>query len=133
MVILDVWTRWASTHQMCECVLQYCAVVDSYVAKVKPLRDYEMNANEWMSIQLVTKFLKIFCTAITQMSAIKKPLLSTAHTIFKGLQDDLAKFMKDLPNDAPPKLMLALLGSHCKLSDYFFKFDLLHYIWFICE
>ncbi|GJJ07903.1 hypothetical protein Clacol_002109 [Clathrus columnatus] len=49
------------------------------------------------------------------MSITKKPMLSTTHAIFKGLQNDLVTFIAELPRNMPPQLYLALRSSHCKL------------------
>ena len=113
--------------------MHYRDVIDDYVAKEKPLRPYELSQDDWDSIELVTTFLRTFRAGTTQMSATKKPMLSTTHAIFKGLQDDIKRFIRDFPISAHPHLLAALVGSHRKLSDYFYKFDLSpYYIWSIC-
>ncbi|KIJ35234.1 hypothetical protein M422DRAFT_262618 [Sphaerobolus stellatus SS14] len=66
------------------------------------------------------------------MSATKKPILSSTHAVFKGLQDDILTFITGLPKTATLQLHTALLDSHCKLSDYFHMFDKSpYYIWAI--
>lgn len=57
------------------------------------------------------------------MSATKKPMLSTTHAIFRGLQDNLRHILKELPNSVPPELKAGLTDAHRKLSDYYHKFD----------
>ncbi|KIJ27296.1 hypothetical protein M422DRAFT_271550 [Sphaerobolus stellatus SS14] len=123
MLILDVRTRWASTHQMCRRALDYRKEITSYVAKMIPLRRYELSDNDWEAIELITRWLKTFHAATTQMSATKRATLSSTHAVFKGLQDSIRQFLREIPETASPGIRKALLASHCKLSDYFHKFD----------
>ncbi|KIJ35069.1 hypothetical protein M422DRAFT_181341 [Sphaerobolus stellatus SS14] len=123
MLILDVWTCWSSTHQMCSKSLDYCKEIDSYVAKQKDLRQYELSSEEWDAIILVTDWLRAFRDATTEMSATKHSTLSSTHTIFKGLQDHLAKQLAMLPDTAPKEVCDGLLDLHRKLSNYFYKID----------
>jgi hypothetical protein len=64
------------------------------------------------------------------MSATSVPMLSTMHTIFQGLQDDIKNILRDLPNSVSPKIKLGLTDAHHKLSDYYHQFDASpFYIW----
>ncbi len=72
---------------------------------------------------MVTKWLKTFCSATMQMSMTTEPMLSTTHTVFQGLQDDIKKIIATLPMSTPPELKQGLLDAHCKLSDYYYKYD----------
>ncbi|KIJ52916.1 hypothetical protein M422DRAFT_155671, partial [Sphaerobolus stellatus SS14] len=124
MLSLDVRTRCASTHQMyAGRALDYCQEITSYVAKIIPLCCYELNDGDWKAIEVVTTWLKTFRAATTQMSATKHSSLSSTHAVFKGLQDNLKDFLCKLPNTASPQIRQALVASHHKLSDYFYKFD----------
>lgn len=90
----------------------------------------ELSADDWDSIELVTRWLKTFRSATTQMSSTKRSMLSSTHAIFRGLQDSIRGFIKGLPSDASPHLRTALLNSHMKLSDYYYKFDASpYYVW----
>src|SRR5882762_1002608 len=153
MLILDVKTRWSSTHQMCRKLisvicsfiywhklpfagraLDYRAVIDNFVAKNRELRSYELSNEDWTAIILVTKWLKSFRSATTQMSTTKSPMLSTTHAIFRGLQDDLRQSLANLPNAAPTYLKTAFVKAHWKLSDYYTKLDESpFYIWASCK
>jgi hypothetical protein len=89
---------------------------------------------DWDAITLVTQWLKTFRSATTQMSSTKRPMLSSTHAIFRGLQESVRGFIKDLPKDASPSLRAALLNSHRKLSDYYYKFDESpYYVWAGCK
>jgi hypothetical protein len=61
-------------------------------------------------------------------------MLSSTHAIFCGLQESVRGFIRDLPNDAPPRFRAALLSCHRKLSDYYYKFDESpYYVWAGCK
>ncbi|KAG1793678.1 uncharacterized protein HD556DRAFT_1217669, partial [Suillus plorans] len=68
-------------------------------------------------------WLKAFRSATTQMSTTKRPMLSTAHAIFRGLQESIRDDLAELLDSAPVKLRSALTSAHRKLSDYYFKID----------
>ncbi|KAG2132135.1 uncharacterized protein EDB93DRAFT_928857 [Suillus bovinus] len=75
-------------------------------------------------------WLKAFRSATTQMSTTKRPMLSSAHAIFRGLEESLRDDLANLPDSAPTKIRLALINAHRKLSDYFFKIDdSPYYVW----
>lgn len=97
--------------------------MDTYAAVTKDLRDYEMTERDWIAIKKICIWLKAFRDATTQMSTTKKPMLSTTHFIFRGLQDHLQNILRNLPDDIDPEVKLALTSSHRKLSDYYYKID----------
>ncbi len=72
---------------------------------------------------MVTKWLKAFRSATAQMSTTTKPMLSTTHAVFRGLQDDVKKIIASLLQTTPPELKQGLLDAHRKLSDYYYKYD----------
>ena len=93
-----------------------------------------MHTDDWDAITLVTRWLKTFQSATTQISTTKLLMLSSAHSIFHGLQESLHKSSHTLPNSTPPCLKLGLTRAHQKLSDYFRKFDdSPHDTWSSCE
>ena len=155
MLILDVKTRWSSTHQMLRkranlfcslvtwfthgipvsgCALDYRNVIDNFVAKNQELRSFKLSTADWDAVVLVTKWLKSFRSATTQMSATKCSMLSSTHAIFHGLQEDIRNSLTELPNSAPAKLKTSLIKAHRKLSDYYTKLDKSpYYVWSSCE
>ena len=79
ILILDVRTRWSSTHQMLRMsirswfgsfkahiithlgrALDYHKVIDDFVAKTRKLRQYKLTSDDWNAIQLVYHWLKAF-------------------------------------------------------------------------
>ena len=114
--------------------LDYRVEIDSFVAKIKELRAYELSKEEWCAIELITKWLRAFCDATTEKSATKRATLSSMHGVLKGLQDHLVEQITNLPTKTSPEIHEALLASHRKLSDYFWKIDQSpHVIWASCE
>ena len=139
MLILDVRTRWSSTHQMLHIIgtyrmsllllillsgraIDYRTVIDDFVAKNREIRKHELQDEDWDAIEIVALWLKSFRSATTQMSTTKQPMLSWIHAIFRGLEDSLAANLRSLPNNIP-SLRRGLLKAHRKLSDYYGKSD----------
>ncbi|KAF5342758.1 hypothetical protein D9758_017038 [Tetrapyrgos nigripes] len=131
MLILDVRTRWSSTHQMLRRALDYRKAIDTYVSTTKELRPYELDDTDWKAIETVSDWLKQFRLATTEMSATGKvPMVSNVHGIFRRLQRHLKNILQDLPEDTSPEIKQGLTNAHRKLSDYYFKFDASpFYIW----
>ncbi|KAG2139132.1 uncharacterized protein EDB93DRAFT_1090343 [Suillus bovinus] len=103
--------------------LDFRQAIDDFVVKTHDLRPYELSDADWAGIELVMTWLKAFRSATTQMSTTKCSMLSTAHAIFRGLQESLQDDLAELPDSAPVKLRSALTSAHRKLSDYYFKID----------
>ncbi|KAG2073010.1 hypothetical protein BDR04DRAFT_954501, partial [Suillus decipiens] len=103
--------------------LDFHQAIDDFVTKTCDLRQYELSDANWAGIELVMQWLKSFCSATTQMSTTKCPMLSSAHAIFHGLQESLQEDLAELPDSVPVKLRSALTSTHCKLSNYYFKVD----------
>ena len=148
MLILDVPTRWSSTHQMMRKsflwdvvllnsspighALQYKSEINNFVTlhANRDLRDLELSEDEWSSIRLVAGWLEKFQDATTQMSAVRQPMLLHTHAIFHGLQEHLRKSLHNLPSGIDLCIRHGLLAAHYKLSEYYYRFDQsLFYIW----
>ncbi|KAF8989142.1 hypothetical protein BDQ17DRAFT_1257145, partial [Cyathus striatus] len=98
------------------------------------LHGLELSAQEWNSIDTVSTWLLAFRQATTQMSATKHPMLSTTHTIFRGLQEELKNAISLLPNSTNPRIRTGLVNAHKKLSDYYHRFNKSpYYIWAACK
>ena len=150
MLILDVRTQWSSTHQIMrkssltqlisfvdhdiERALDFMAEIDDFIFQNEDLCSLALTEAEWESITQVAGWLKAFRSATTQMSTIKQPMLSTAHTIFCGLQDEVRNALHSLPNSTSPMIKDGLLAAHQKLSNYYYRFDISpFYIWAACK
>jgi hypothetical protein len=140
MLILDVKTRWSSTHQMMReyfsfyimailllhnigRALEYQNEIDDFVGCNRDLRALELAKNEWDAITQVAHWLGAFRSATTQMSTSKQSMLSTTHAIFRGLQEHVQQIYRDLPMSTSPRIKASLLEAHRKLSDYYYKYD----------
>ncbi|KAF8808648.1 hypothetical protein BYT27DRAFT_7030284, partial [Phlegmacium glaucopus] len=82
--------------------------------------DFEPDVAEWEAISLVAHWLRAFCSATTNMSTTKKPMISTVHAIFCGLQVISRRFWT---YTALPQLGEGLLAAHQNLSEYYYISD----------
>ncbi len=98
-------------------------IIDSYVSRIRELRDFELSDADWQAIELVTGWLKTFRSATTQMSTTKISMLSTTHAIFRGLQDHLKQVLRSLPDGISPRLRDGIIAAHEKLGEYYYKYD----------
>jgi hypothetical protein len=152
MLILDVRTRWSSTHQMmrksfrvdhisCGSLLRllgraldFAKEIDDFVGRNRDLRALELDDKDWRAISQVAAWLKAFRSAMTEMSKTKEPMLSTVLAIFRGLQDHVSLILWELPDSAPPQLRTGLVEAHTKLSEYYFRSDESpFYTWAACK
>jgi hypothetical protein len=147
MLILDVRTRWSLTHQMMRKLINYTTFltsvnhetgraldfmgeIDDFIFQNEDLCNLALTEAEWGSITEVAGWLKAFRSATTQMSATKQPMLSTAHAIFRGLQDEIHNALRSLPDSTSWMIKNGLLAAHQKLSEYYYRFDISpFYIW----
>ncbi|KAF8815008.1 hypothetical protein BYT27DRAFT_7007730, partial [Phlegmacium glaucopus] len=114
--------------------LMFQSEVESFTLHAKDLRALLIHEDEWDAVKQVCNWLLHFCEATRQMSTTSKPMLSTTHAIFRGLQDAIKKIYADLPHTAPHQLKSGLLDAHQKLSEYYYKYDESpFYTWAACE
>ncbi|THU80206.1 hypothetical protein K435DRAFT_696155, partial [Dendrothele bispora CBS 962.96] len=93
--------------------LRFRHAIESYVAKDRELRKYELSEADWKSLMLITEWLKTFRCATTEMSTTKHPMLSKTLAIFRGLQDKIHSILSELPHSADPSLRRGLIDAHC--------------------
>jgi predicted DNA-binding protein (UPF0251 family) len=114
--------------------LDFRQQVDDFVAKTRDIRPFELSQEDWEAIKLVAQWLKAFRSATTQMSITKRSMLSSTHTIFRGLQESLRTSLRNIPPTAPSRLKRTLVNAHKKLSDYYSVFDESPFcLWASCE
>lgn len=109
--------------------------IDDFTAQDRNnLRAYRLSEDDWAALKIVEDWLYSFRAATTQMSATKRPMLSSVHAIFRGLQSSLRANLAALPDTCNPRLKQAVLDAHRKLSDYYWKFDTESpfYLWSAC-
>ena len=108
--------------------------VESFTLHNKDLRPLLISEDEWEAIKLVFNWLLNFREATRQMSTTSKPMISTTHAIFCGLQDAIKLIYAKLPSTAPHHLKVGLLDASKKLSEYYYKYDESpFYTWAACK
>jgi hypothetical protein len=103
--------------------LQYKDEINTFVLLNKDLWNLDLSDTEWLSITLVTCWLKEFRDATAEMSSTHLPMLSHTHGIFRGLQTHLRTALAELPSDTDPKVKDGIIQAHLKLSEYYERFD----------
>ncbi|KAK6984038.1 ribonuclease H-like domain-containing protein [Favolaschia claudopus] len=130
MLILDVKTRWSSTHQMMKRAITYRDAIGRFINNNSDLHSSELTVQDWTAIETVADWLQTFRAATTEMSRTSRPMLSSTHSTFRGLQKILKEKIASLPPNASPELREGLAKAHLKLSDYYYKYDQSpFYIW----
>ena len=71
------------SHLLLGCALDYWHAIDSYTSRNRDLHQYELSAEDWDAISMVTSWLKSFRSTTTQMLTTKVPMLSATHAIFR--------------------------------------------------
>ena len=110
--------------------LDFLDQIDDFIFQNEDLSNLALTKAEWESITQVAGWLKAFRSATTQMSTTKQSMLSTAHAIFRGLQDEVRNALCSLPDSTSLMIKDGPLAAHQKLSEYYYRFDLSpFYIW----
>ena len=66
-------------------VLSFRTEIDRFVGQPQnkdALRRYELTDQDWNAIELITRWLRLFCDATVDMSTTKQSTLSYVHCIF---------------------------------------------------
>lgn len=103
--------------------LDFSTEIDAFAGSNRDLHGLELDKNDWEAISLVANWLKAFRSATTEMSRTKRPMISTVHAIFRGLQDHLKDILRNLPDSTMPQLRDGLVAAHHKLSEYYYRSD----------
>src|SRR5271168_4718782 len=103
--------------------LDFSKEIDAFTGSNRDLRSLKLDPAEWEAITLVSNWLKVFRSATTEMSTTKKPMLSTVHAIFRGLEDHVKTILETLPDNAQSQLHDGLVPAHQKLSEYYYRSD----------
>ncbi|KAJ7618613.1 hypothetical protein FB45DRAFT_755615, partial [Roridomyces roridus] len=121
MLILDVKTRWTSTHQMLRRAVNNRQAINLYIKGNSDLADVALTDADWNALRNVREWLAAFRRATTEMSTTSKPMLSQTHLVFRMLQSDIKETLAGLEGKAMyPELITGLTDAHKKLSDYYF-------------
>jgi hypothetical protein len=121
MLILDVVTRWSSTHQMLARAIRLRPVIDRYISR-HSLYEHRLSEEDWVAIKRVTGWLDAFRYATTAMSASQSATLSTVFGQFLHLQDVLRRARRSVSEEST-RLRDGIQAAHQKLAEYFGKFS----------
>ena len=100
--------------------MDFSKEIDDFIGHHCDLCALKLDSDDWAAISQVSSWLKAFCSATTEMSKMKEPMLSSVHAIFCRLQEHVAKTLHDLVDSAPLQLHNGLVEAYRKLSDYYF-------------
>jgi hypothetical protein len=109
-------------HNVLGRALRHREAINTFIYRHEDLIQYRLTEEDWQAIEMVTRWLKSFRSATTQMSATKSPMLSSTHAIFRGLQADIKDILRE-EKGLSPRLIKGLADAHLKLSEYYYKFD----------
>ena len=62
--------------------MDFTREIDDLVGRHRDLQVLELDSDDWAAISQVAGWLKAFCSATTDMSKTKEPMLSTVHAVF---------------------------------------------------
>jgi hypothetical protein len=95
--------------------LKHHEAINTFIYRHEDMIQYHLTEEDWQAVEMVTRWLKSFHSATTQMSATKTPMLSTTHAIFCGLQADIKDILHE-ENGLSPCLIKGLSDAHLKLT-----------------
>ena len=118
-LVVDVRTRWNSTHDMIKRALELRGPLDKFAAVESDLVRYKMKPEEWRLLESVCGFLRAFKLATKRMCSASHPTLATAVPAYNFLLDKLEDY-----RDANPGLETIEAATNAainKLKVYYCK------------
>jgi len=91
-LIVDVRTRWNSTHDMIERALELREPLDSMTTLDLELGKYRLAAEEWQLLQSILQLLEAFKLCTTHLCAASHPTLTIAVPVYNFLIDRLEDY-----------------------------------------
>ncbi|CAB5217378.1 unnamed protein product [Rhizophagus irregularis] len=120
-VILDVRTRWNSTHDMLMRARTLKEPINTLSNSDQNLRALSINEEEWVRLSEIEELLKCFAKATKQICGETYPTLSYAIPIYNILLNKLEDF-RDTPNRFENGKEAAINAIN-KLKEYYNKTD----------
>lgn len=118
-LIVDVRTRWNSTHDMIERALELREPLDNMAAHDTNLVMYQLTPEEWQLLKDVRKFLKAFKTASNHLCAARHPTITIGVPVYNFLIDRLEGY-RDAPSSSDA-VKAATNAAINKLKAYYSK------------
>jgi hypothetical protein len=117
-------------HNSQDRAIKYRTAITSFIAANRDLKGSQMTVEDWDAIILISERLFIFRCATSERPRTSRPMLSSTHSTFRGLQKKLKEKLAALPEETDPEPVQGLTDARRKLSDYYYKYDQSpFYIW----
>jgi hAT family protein len=125
-ILIDVVTRWNSTHRMLERVLYLRKAIDRYVLDHQPELT-PITEKQWEMLELLCGFLWPFKHCTEALESTKKPEVDRVYWVYNRMFNEIDDFKSTLErregrNQPWSKALLtALIGMEFKLKKYYEK------------
>jgi hypothetical protein len=116
-LIIDVRTRWNSTHDMIKCALELRGPLDNITIADPDLGAYKLTAEEWQLLEDVLQYFAVFKVVSDNLCATSHPTLATAVPAYNLLMDSLEDY-RDAPS-TPGAIKEAADAAIDKLKTYY--------------
>jgi hypothetical protein len=91
-LVVDVRTRWNSTHDMITRALELRKPLDAMTVVDSHLLKYSLKDGEWRLLRDIRKFFRIFKRASLHLCAVSHPTLATAVPVYNFMIDSLEDY-----------------------------------------
>ena len=118
-LVVDVRTRWNSTHEMIERALELRKPLDKTARLYTDLSKYKLEDKEWEPLEDIRKFFGIFEECSSYLCATSHPTLATAVPVYNYLLDNLEDYRD--AKGCPPTFKAAANAAIEKLKKYYVK------------
>jgi hypothetical protein len=119
-LILDVRTRWNSTHAMIERALKLREPLDAVIKAYPDLTNYRLTDREWQLLERVLPLLAAFETATDYLCTDAHPTLNTAVLAYDFLLKELDDYCNSCEGgEAPGTIKAATKAAIKKLKRYY--------------
>jgi hypothetical protein len=118
-LVVDVRTRWNSTHRMIERALELREPLDTMALFNTDLFKDKPTSGEWKALKDIYKFLRVFDAVTNYMCATSHPTLAAAVPMYNEMMDNLERHRNAYPG--PDEVKVAADVAMDKLKFYYSK------------